>query len=249
VTDPIIFAAAVTATYLFAGFVKGAMGVGLPTIAMGLMSLLVAPPEAAAILVVPTLATNTWQVLAGPSLGRQLKRLWPLYLATVAGTFATIRLLTGASPLAAGAIGAVLAAYGAFGLASPRFAVPRRHEGWLNPLTGLATGLLGGATGISFIPAIPYLASLEIDKDDLIQAMGISAFVAALALGSALALNGRFHAGLAGSSLLALLPALAGMSLGRRVGRRLPVTAFRRWFLVSLAALGTYMLVRAFLRA
>jgi uncharacterized membrane protein YfcA len=131
------------------------------------------------------------------------------------------------------------------GLTAARFAVPRRHEPWLTPIMGLTTGLLGGGTGISFIPAIPYLASLEIDKEELIQAMGLSAFVAALALGCALAVHGRFHSGLAGSSFLALLPALAGMYIGQRVRQRLPVAAFRRWFLISLAALGCYMIARS----
>jgi uncharacterized membrane protein YfcA len=224
------------------------MGMGLPTIAMGILSLMIAPSEAAAILVVPTLATNTWQILAGPALARQLKRFWPMIVTTVAGTFATIGLLTGASALATGAIGAVLALYGVVGLTAAHFAVPRRHEPWLTPLMGLTTGMLGGGTGISFIPAIPYLASLEIEKEELIQAMGISAFVAALALGLALALHGGFHAGLAGSSFLALLPALAGMYVGQRVRQRLPVAAFRRWFLVSLAALGCYLIARSVLQ-
>ncbi len=241
----LFFLAAVTLVYLFAGFIKGAMGMGLPTIAMGLLSLVISPSQAAAILVLPTLATNTWQVLAGPALWRMLKRFSTMMLALVGGTFSTIGLLTGASPLATAAIGAVLALYGVVGLAWSRFEVPRRHEPWLSPLMGFVTGMLGGATGISFIPAIPYLGSLELEKEELVQAMGISAFVAAGALGLALATHGGFRGGLAGSSLLALFPALAGMYIGQRLRKRLAVAAFRRWFLIVLAVLGAYLFARS----
>ncbi len=244
----LFFLAAVTLVYLFAGFIKGAMGMGLPTIAMGLLSLALPPSEAAAILVLPTLATNVWQVLAGPALARMLKRFATLILALLAGTFTTIGLLTSASPLATAAIGAVLALYGAIGLAWSRVEIPRRHEGWLSPLIGFVTGMLGGATGISFIPSIPYLGSLELEKEELVQAMGLSAFFAAAALGLALAAHGRFHAGLAGSSFFALFPALAGMYAGQRLRKRLAVAAFRRGFLVVLAVRGAYLLVRSLVK-
>ena len=54
------------ATFLLAGLVKGVIGMGLPTVAMGLLALALPPAEAAAILVVPSLVTNVWQLLAGP---------------------------------------------------------------------------------------------------------------------------------------------------------------------------------------
>ncbi len=248
-SDTFVFLAAVAATYLFAGFVKGSVGMGLPTIAMGILSLVLAPSEAAALLVLPTLATNTWQVLAGPALWRLLGRFATMIAATLAGTLATIGLLTSASPLATAAIGAVLALYGAIGLAWRPAEVARRHERWLSPLVGLVTGMLGGATGISFIPSIPYLGSLELEKEELVQAMGLSAFFAAASLGLGLALHGRFHGGLAGGSFLALFPALAGMYAGQRVRRKLPVAAFRRWFLILLAVLGAYLFARSLWRA
>ncbi len=48
----------------------------------------------------------------------------------------------------------------------------------------------------------------------------------------------------AAASLVLLLPALAGMALGQRLRQRLPVAVFRRCLFASLAALGTYMVVR-----
>ena len=52
--------------FTLAGFVKGVVGLGLPTITMGLLSLVMAPAQAAALLVVPSLVTNVWQIAARP---------------------------------------------------------------------------------------------------------------------------------------------------------------------------------------
>jgi uncharacterized protein len=54
------FLAAVAGAYLLAGVIKGVLGMGLPTVAIGLLGLMVTPAQAAAILVVPSLATNVW---------------------------------------------------------------------------------------------------------------------------------------------------------------------------------------------
>ena len=44
--------------FLVAGWVKGVVGMGLPTVAMGALGLVIAPVQAAALLVVPSLVTK-----------------------------------------------------------------------------------------------------------------------------------------------------------------------------------------------
>ena len=78
--------AAVVATFFAAGLVKGVTGMGLPTVAMGVLGALVSPLAAASLLIVPSFATNVWQLFAGPSFGALLRRLWPMMLAVVVGT-------------------------------------------------------------------------------------------------------------------------------------------------------------------
>jgi hypothetical protein len=60
--------------FLLAGMVKGIIGMGLPTVAMSVLGLLIGTPEAVALLALPTLLTNTWQLLGGPGFGRLLRR-------------------------------------------------------------------------------------------------------------------------------------------------------------------------------
>lgn len=218
---------------------------GLPTVAMGLLSLTMAPAAAAAALVVPSLVTNVWQYLAGPSTRAITRRLFVLLIAVCIGTFSGIAMLTTHAVAASAALGVMLAIYGALGLAAPRFTVPARAEPYASPVVGLATGLITGATGIFVIPAVPYLNSLGFTKDELIQALGLSFTVSTVALGLALAWRGQYSLSAAGASLLAVVPAVAGMLLGQYVRSRLQADVFRRWFFISLIALGAYMAGRA----
>lgn len=248
--DPLAITALVALTFAAAGFIKGVVGMGLPTVAMGLLSLVMAPASAAALLIVPSLLTNLWQLLAGPPFMPLVRRLARMIFALLVGTVLSIGVLTGSSSsLASGALGAILAVYGVVGLAARRFTVPASAEAWLSPLVGLTTGLITGATGVFAIPAVPYLSSLGLGKDELIQALGLSFTVSTLALAAALAASGKYHWVTAGSSLLAILPALLGMFVGQRVRDKLAPEVFRRCFLLGLVALGLYMFGRALLRS
>ena len=86
-TDPFAILAVAGAAFVLAGFVKGVLGQGLPTVAVGILSLIMSPGEATALLIVPALLTNVWQAWAGPSFGALSRRLWPAIAAICVGTW------------------------------------------------------------------------------------------------------------------------------------------------------------------
>lgn len=238
-------AVAITATFLLAGITKGVIGMGLPTIAMGLLGTVMTPAQAASILVVPSLATNVWQLLAGPHLSALVHRLWSMMIGICIGTWAGSGLLTGGNAKAAAfALGVVLFLYGCMGIAGSRFRVPPRHELWLSPIIGVTTGIVTGATGVFVLPAVPYLQALGLEKEQLVQAMGLSFTVSTVALAISLMGGGVLGLPVAGASVLALAPALAGMFLGQWIRTRISAATFRRSFFVSLLALGAYLALR-----
>src|SRR5262252_77489 len=101
-----------TLVFILAGFVKGAIGMGLPTVAMGFLTLLMPPAAAAAILILPSFVTNVWQLATGPQLTALLRRLWPMQAAVAVGTVAGARVLgTVNSPIAVAGLGAALVLY------------------------------------------------------------------------------------------------------------------------------------------
>jgi uncharacterized membrane protein YfcA len=245
-TDYSVAALALIAlAFLLAGVVKGVLGMGLPTVAMALLGLVMAPAQAAALLVIPSLATNLWQLAAGPGMRATVKRFASMMLTIALGTFLGIAMLAGATSAATAALGAVLALYGVSGLISLRFRVPPRHEPWLSPVIGFLTGILTGATGVFVIPAVPYFASLELEKEELLQTLGLAFTVSTLSLAAGLMYAGHFNAGAGTASLLALAPAAAGMFLGQLIRSRLSPEAFRRCFFAALIPLGGYMVIRA----
>jgi uncharacterized membrane protein YfcA len=246
VTLPLAVLLVAGLAFLLAGIVKGVIGLGLPTVAMGLLVLVTTPAEAAAMLIVPSLVTNVWQLATGPSLTGLVRRLWPMMAGICVGAFAGAGLLARTdATLAGGGLGAALVLYGVLGLSGVRFSVPSRLEPWLSPLVGAATGVVTGATGVFVIPAVPYLQALGLGKDDLVQALGLSFTVSTVALAGGLAGEGAFRVAQAGTSVLALLPALAGMLAGQRVRRRVSARAFRLCFFAGLLVLGTHSLLQA----
>ncbi|MDF3074415.1 MAG: hypothetical protein K0S54_2082 [Alphaproteobacteria bacterium] len=245
---PTLILLAIAATFLLAGLVKGVIGMGLPTVAIGLLGLVMAPAQAAAILVIPSLVTNVWQLMAGPAFGALIVRLWPMMLGICLGTWAGAGVLTGSnSALASTLLGVALLVYAAIGLFARRFAVPAAMEKFLNLPIGIATGLVTGATGVFVLPAVPYLQALKLDREDLIQALGLSFTVSTVAMGAVLWDEGVFALSLMGVSLLALLPALAGMWLGTWLRSRIAAETFRRLFFLGLLLLGAHLSLRSVL--
>ena len=131
----------VATVFVLAGIVKGVVGLGLPTISMALLALLMAPVEAAALLIVPSLVTNVWQLRPWGSLGPMLRRLGPMQLGVCFGTLAGAWAL--GAPAGAWAVlslGAALIGYAAWGLSGARLSVLPAVERCLGPVVGAATG-------------------------------------------------------------------------------------------------------------
>ncbi|MBD9481530.1 sulfite exporter TauE/SafE family protein [Pseudomonas sp. PDM14] len=232
--------------FFFAGLAKGVLGMGLPTIAIGLLVLAMTPGEASALLLIPSLITNLWQLLRGPALLPLLTRLWPMLLALTLGTLLTTRWLVQAQNAWVGvALGVCLVVYGSIGLLAYRPRLPTRGETLHSSLAGFLTGVVTGATGVFVIPAVPYLQALGLPRDSLIQALGLSFTVSTLALGAGLWWYGGLEGAEMGWSWLMLLPALLGLEIGQRLRQRLSEASFRRLFFIGLLLLGLHALLRA----
>lgn len=238
----------IAAVFILAGFIKGVIGLGLPTISMGLLAVVMPPVEAAAILLLPSALTNIWQMMMGPSLGKVVRRLWPVMIAVCIGTWAGLGLMTGAgAQYGTVLLGVALAAYAITGLAALRLSVPPSCEGWLGPLVGAVTGVITAATGVFVIPAVPYLQAIGLEKEDLVQALGLSFTVSTLALTVNVAAAGALDVAVATPTLLALALACVGMWFGQTIRLRLSANVFRRCFFGGLLVLGVYLALRALL--
>lgn len=231
-----------------AGVVKGISGMGLPTVSMGLLGVVMAPVAAAALLVVPSFVTNLWQLLAGPSTSSLLRRLGGMMIGIVLGTVLASGLLATVDKAWSGfGLGLALISYAGYALMAPSFSIPQAVERWSSPVVGGVAGLVAGATGVFVIPVVPYLQSLRLEKDELVQALGLSFTVSTVALAIGLAANGAFHPGQLGLSTLAIVPAVCGMWLGQKIRHRISPRKFRLCFLAALLLVGLELMSRPFL--
>src|SRR3984893_17739432 len=232
----------IAAAFLLAGFIKGVIGLGLPTVAMGLLAVTMPPSHALAIVIVPAIVTNIWQTFVGPYLRDIIRRLWPLMAGTVVGIWLNAGMLTG--PYASyGTIvlGVLLVIYAIIGLSKFSFKVGRRDEQWIGAIIGLLTGVVSAATGVQVIPSMPFMQAIGMEKNELVQALGVFFTVATLALAFNLTSAGLLSASTALPGAVAMAAAFTGMFIGQAVRSRLQPEAFRRWFLIAMIMLGIYL--------
>jgi uncharacterized membrane protein YfcA len=246
-TSPTLLAL-VAAVFLLAGFVKGVIGMGLPTVGVGLLGLALSPAQAAAIIVVPSLVTNVWQALGGGAFREVAARLWPMLAGICLGTW----LGAVALPSATGGeatiwLGVALVVYATFGLCNVHLKTPPRHASWIGLLAGIGTGAVTIATAVFAIPGVPYVQSLGLDRDRLVQALGLSFTTSTVALAAALSHSGEMNAGVALPALAALAASLVGMALGQKVRGLASPHTFRLCFFVGLLALGAHLALRGLL--
>jgi hypothetical protein len=233
---------AIAGVFALAGMVKGITGMGLPTVGVTLLGLWMAPEAAAALLVMPGLATNVAQC-RGPYLKSLVQRFWPLWCALVAATV-WMPQLPGAWPLGAHSIlGGVLLAYGTWGLWRPQLPDLASRASWLGPFAGAASGVLTALTAVTVVPLVPYLQALKLEKDEMVQALGLTFGIGMLAIAVRLHATGQPLI-LTPQGVLALLAAFAGQQLGNRLRARMSVVTFQRGLLLTFVFMGAVNLLR-----
>ena len=204
--------------YILAGFVKGMVGVGLPTISLALLAIFLGMKEAMLILLAPSLITNIVQALTGGRLYELTKRLWIFLLSLFFLTwFSTGVLVASDGNLLKIGLGIILLLYCASYFSQHKIPKPGKNEKWLNPLMGGLTGVTTGLTGTFVVPAVLYLQSMGLNRNTIVQAMGLSGSVATISLGVSLGGRGVLSNELLFISSFMVIPALIGMALGNIV--------------------------------
>lgn len=238
----------ISATFLLAGLVKGVVGLGLPTISLALLVASYNLTTAMAVLIFPSLVTNVWQAAVGGHLQYLLQRIWPfLLMASTTVWVGALALSRVDLELLSMLLGGLLIAYAMISLGGFRMSTNERYEPWAGSLLGIVNGILTGMTGSFAIPGIMYLQSIGLDRNQLVQAMGMLFSVSTLALAIALQQHDLFSFQLGALSILAVLPAILGMWIGQHIRKALSEDYFRKVFYISILLLGIYIMAKSYL--
>ena len=232
-------------SFCVGGVVKGAIGVGLPMLAVPMMSLVMPAPQAMALVAVPVMGSNLWQVWTVGRWRDNLRRFWPLSLAQFFATVLTVRMtleldvrylnrmLAGVLVLAV-----VLMAF------KPQFEVSPRRERWASALVGGFSGMLGAVSSLTGPIIITYMMALRLSREQFMGGISVVYFFGALPLYAAMFYYGRMGWGDIGLSLAALLPMAVGLYLGQFLGRRISEKAFRRFLFAFLLTMAVLLVLR-----
>jgi hypothetical protein len=221
------------------GTVKGVVGIGLPLVSLPVMATFIPIPKAIALLLLPSFATSVWQTFHGGLFAASAKRLWPLLIGMAVGTVISVGLLaTVDTQVLYIALGALVAVFATVLHRRLVLSVPRHAEPWAGPVTGVASGLVGGLSMLFGAVYAMYLSGLKLGKDVFVAAVALCNVTATIVLAAAMArydlLGGTDFA----ASLFALVPSFAGLMLGQWLRGRIDENLFRKALAVVLFLIG-----------
>ena len=237
--------AMVIACFLIGGFIKGAIGMGLPVVVLAGLALLMTLSDAMAIFLIPGVLSNVWQATSGPWAKVLFQRLWPFLGAAFIAIWIGVSIVAATRSEAMVLILAVLLClYSAWSLFTPRLPPPGRHETWMSPAAGALGGVMFGLTGTFIVPGLLYLETLGLKRDMFVQALGLTFVTISGTLALSMTSVGLVTWGHATLSAIGLIPVWIGLWAGRRVRHRISEDRYRKAFHVALFITGVYMGLR-----
>ncbi|MCR9255359.1 MAG: sulfite exporter TauE/SafE family protein [Alphaproteobacteria bacterium] len=239
--------ALVAVAFVVAGFSKGLVGLGLPTVSLTILTLVIGIKEAVPLMIIPATLMNIYQGAIGGRFLPIVKRLWPLMAASVITiVFVGAELAAAADRrLLTGVFGLIMASYALASLIAFQLPHPGRYERIATPVVGGVGGVITGLTGSFVVPAVFYIQSLGLKRDELVQAMGIMFTVTTLAVGAGWTKLGLIEDDrMWWISAAALVPTMIGMVIGTTVRKRVEEAAFRKVFFAAILIVGSALALR-----
>lgn len=243
--DPGTLIAATLALFL-AATVKGFVGMGLPTVALALMTLVLDPRLAISLILVPMLVSNLWQAVRGEPVTQVARRYWRFAVALAVCVAFSVWLTRSASDrLLLFTLGAIIVVFTGLSWKNLIPEVPQRLSHPFEFGMGALGGLIGGMTAAWAGPIAIFLATKRVPRDAFVQATGFLIAAGSLPLMLTYFAVGHVNGELFVASFLLLLPTFAGFSLGEALRKRTDPELFRRVFLLVFLGLGLNLLYRA----
>jgi uncharacterized membrane protein YfcA len=234
----------IIAALVLSAFIKGSLGMGFSTICLAILANFIELKTAISIVVLPSLISNLMVMFDAGNLRFSLKLFWSMLAMAIPGMLLGLQLLkqadNGASLLV---LSVVLVSYGIWGLANPRFRIADAFIGRLNPVIGFLTGAVNGATGSQIFPIMPYLLSLNINKDVVVQTINLSFTLCSLIMLIGLLVIDALDTQSMAIYSLGILPVMMGVWLGNKVRKRLSDQRFRQAVMVLIITLGILLIV------
>ena len=236
----------ILATYLAAGVVKGAMGFGLPVVAITLLPFIIPVEMALALNALVILVTNLQQIRQAGESRAGLAAAWPMMLGM------SLMVPVGALFTVGISAYALLTILGSFVLlfvissfVNPALRIPAGWEQRTGFGMGLVSGFVGALTSAPGPIFVMYVVSLHLPRPVYMAALGFIMSLFGTVVAASYAAVGIVTWAHVPLGLFCILPAMAGMWLGNAWAKKLPLEVFRRIILILLGVLACLMMRRA----
>ncbi|MGB6239304.1 MAG: sulfite exporter TauE/SafE family protein [Bradyrhizobium sp.] len=235
--------AAVICSLIVAGLLKGTIGVGMPVVALPLLSLFIDVKSAAMLLSMPLIFSNLPQALEGGKTGRCLMQLTLVILGMIPGLFLGVRVLLALDANAAKIIaGLVLMGVGGVTLLAPRLKLQSRLVFPTGITFGFFGGILGGIAALPGPLVFIFLLAKGLRGKAFTKEASLYLVVSAGLLAILLTASRQFSWLDVSVSAAALLPVVLGMYVGQHMRDKIAPETFTKLVLIAVIAVGAELL-------
>jgi hypothetical protein len=242
---PII--AAVVCSLIIAGLLKGIIGVGMPVVALPVLSLFIDIKSAAMLLTMPLIFSNVPQALEGGKTGRCLMQLMPVFLGMIPGLFLGVQLLLAVDANIAKIIaGLVLMGVGGVTLLAPKLQLQSRLVLPTGITFGFLGGILGGVAAMSGPLVFIFLLAKGLSGKAFTKEASLYLVVSSGLLAILLTASRQFNWPDVLVSTAAILPVALGMYVGQHMRDKIAPETFKKLVLIAVTTAGADLLRRGF---
>lgn len=246
-TEQILLIICLFCIFIIAGTIKGAAGLGLPTTAMGLMTLTIAPRTAIALLIFPLIFTNAWQLYRSGNVYLTFKKYFPFIFMLIIFVWLTVNETTHVSDnTLIGFLGFFILLFVIVNIFNNTPFVPDHHDGKAQIILGFIAGVMGGLTSVWAPPLAIYLTARRTTKDEFIRVSGLIFFIGSIPLLIAYLNQGHMSKELSLLSAFLLIPTFVGFWIGEKIREKMSEIIFKKFILFIFLVMGLDLIRRAY---
>ncbi len=237
---------AAVCVYLFAGLIKGTIGIGLPTAGVSLTAQFTDVRTAIALVIMPMVLTNLWQVYRSRKYIHKALKFWPLALSMVIG-ISVFAFIAPNVPVkwATLLLGTTVLLFAVVSLTKDFPQLPQQHEHKVQIIAGSVAGFMGGITGVWAPPIVMYMSAVRTDKATFVAVVGVLLLMGSTVLCLIYGKVGLLTQGQAMASVLLVIPAIMGFALGEKIRHHIDEVLFKKLILLFFLLMGLNLIRRA----
>jgi len=218
-----------------ASFLKGLTGMGFSTLCVPLLCLRFPITTAMPIVIIPSVISNLTVMREAGDFKKVLMQFKLLYIAVFPGLVFGLFILNNIkNDDAKLVLGITLLLYSIWGMAKSDFRLNDKNEKLLKIPTGFLTGLINGVTGSQVMPLLPYMLSVRLSTNELVQAVNISFTMSSFVMLTGLSFSGFVNIQVIFSAVVSLISVFVGVKIGAGIRRRVKEGMFKKFVLIFL---------------